>query len=61
VQVGFVVSADVVKGPDGRSRGFGFVTLKDQESAENAISSLNDTELNGRNISVRESTPRARD
>lgn len=57
-QVGFVVSADVVKGPDGRSRGFGFVTFKDQEGAESAISSLNETDLNGRNILVRESTPR---
>jgi polyadenylate-binding protein len=53
-----VLSADVVKSPDGRSRGFGFVSFKSQEDASAAIQTLNESELGGRNISVRESTPR---
>lgn len=36
----------------GRSRGFGFVTFVDQDSAENAMREMNGTSLDGRNIRV---------
>ena len=36
----------------GRSRGFGFVTFVDDESADKAIAELNGTELDGREIKV---------
>jgi RNA recognition motif-containing protein len=36
----------------GRSRGFGFVTFDDDESADKAIAALNGTELDGRTIKV---------
>ena len=36
----------------GRSRGFGFVTFNDDESADKAVAALNGTELDGRAIKV---------
>lgn len=40
-----------------RSKGFGFVELED-ENAQNAISSLNGTEMDGRKIIVNEAKPK---
>ena len=51
---GNVVHADVMMGNDGRSRGCGLVTFASAQDAENAIAILNDTDLNGRPIFVRE-------
>lgn len=45
----------------GRSRGFGFVTFADGESADNAIAALNETELDGRTIKVDVAQERNRD
>jgi RNA recognition motif-containing protein len=42
----------------GRSRGFGFVEMATPEEAERAISSLNNTSLDGRMIRVDKATPR---
>ncbi|HCR31054.1 MAG TPA: RNA-binding protein [Opitutae bacterium] len=42
----------------GRPRGFGFVTMPDSSEANAAIESLNGTELLGRELRVREATPR---
>jgi cold-inducible RNA-binding protein len=36
----------------GRSRGFGFVTYGDSNEANNAISGMNEQELDGRRIKV---------
>lgn len=36
----------------GRSRGFGFVTFQDGQSADEAVSGMNDQELDGRRIRV---------
>lgn len=41
----------------GRSKGFGFVTFKDDESAKKAISEMNDKEIEGRNLKVNEAQP----
>lgn len=43
----------------GRSRGFAFVTMDNDEEARAAIESLNGQEIDGRELSVREATPRA--
>ena len=41
----------------GRSKGFGFVTLKDDEAAKKAISEMNDKEVEGRQLKVNEAKP----
>lgn len=41
-----------------RSKGFGFVEMANDEEAKTAISSLNETEVDGRNIVVNESRPK---
>ncbi len=43
----------------GRSRGFAFVTMDSAEEANAAIEGLNGTDLMGRDLTVREATPRA--
>jgi RNA recognition motif-containing protein len=51
--IGNVESASVVTDRDtGRSRGFGFVEMTTNEEAEQAISRLNGTSLDGRTIQV---------
>ena len=56
---GNVVSANVVTDRNsGRSRGFGFVEMESAEDAQKAISTLNDSEMDGRNIVVNEAKAR---
>jgi RNA recognition motif-containing protein len=43
----------------GRSKGFGFVEMGSDEEAERAISALNGTDFEGRNIVVSEARPQA--
>lgn len=42
----------------GQPRGFAFVEMTDRAAAENAISKLNGTEMNGRALNVNEARPR---
>ena len=42
----------------GRSKGFAFVTMGTAEEAQNAISSLNGKDVNGRAMNVSEARPR---
>ncbi|CAN7084384.1 unnamed protein product [Brassica oleracea var. botrytis] len=42
----------------GRSRGFGFVTFKDEKSMKDAIDEMNRKELDGRTITVNEAQSR---
>lgn len=56
---GNVSSAKILKDKmSGRSKGFGFVEMEDDEAARTAISSLHETEVMGRKIVVNESQPR---
>lgn len=56
---GTVSSANVVEDKfTGRSRGFGFVEMDDEDQARQAIRELNDTELDGRTIVVKKAEPR---
>ncbi len=43
----------------GQSKGFGFVEMSDDEKAKAAISALDGTDLQGRQIKVNEARPRA--
>jgi RNA recognition motif-containing protein len=53
-QYGEVASAKVVTDRDsGRSKGFGFVEMPNEEEALKAIAALNETELDGRTIVVK--------
>ncbi|MCB0629576.1 MAG: RNA-binding protein [Saprospiraceae bacterium] len=42
----------------GRSKGFGFVEMPDDDAAREAINNLNDTEFDGRTIVVKKAEPR---
>ena len=56
---GEVSSAKVINDKfTGKSRGFGFVEMDNEEEAWNAINELNDTELDGRRIVVKKAEPR---
>jgi RNA recognition motif-containing protein len=58
-QYGEVSSAKVVTDRDtGRSKGFGFVEMPNDSEAKAAINGLNNTELKGRTIVVKEAIPR---
>lgn len=55
---GAVEEVKVVMDRDtGRPRGFGFVTMENDEEATAAIAALNDTEMDGRNLKVNEARP----
>jgi len=55
--VGEVIDAIIITDRDtGRSRGFGFVTYADSDHAQQAIDTLDDTELDGRRLRVRPAT-----
>ena len=60
-QHGDVKTAQVINDRDtGRSRGFGFVEMDSQEGADAAISALNGTDLDGRDLTVSVAKERAR-
>lgn len=42
----------------GRSRGFGFITLADDDKAKQAMEELNEKEFEGRNLVLNEARPR---
>ena len=53
-----VVSARIITDREtGRSRGFGFVEVEDQD-VEQAVEAMNGTQLGGRDIIVNEARPR---
>lgn len=55
---GNVSEAVVIKDKySGRSKGFGFVTLDNDEEAQKAISEMNEKEVEGRAIKVNEAKP----
>ena len=43
----------------GRSRGFGFVEMTNANEADNAIATLNGTDLGGRTLTINEAKPKA--
>lgn len=58
-QFGEVVSAKVLKDREtGRSRGFGFVEMTNDNEAKEAIDKLNGSDLEGRKIVVNVARPR---
>lgn len=58
-EYGEISSAKVITDRQtGRSKGYGFVEMEDEEAANKAIAALNETEVSGRKIAVSEAKPR---
>ncbi len=56
---GTVEKATIIVDRDsGRSKGFGFVTMNDNDEANTAIEALNGYELDGRALKINEARPR---
>ncbi len=61
-EYGEVASVKIISDKlSGRSKGFGFVEMDDDQEAKKAIEELNNAELSGRNIKVNESRPKSND
>lgn len=57
-QFGAVTSAKIINDKvTGRSKGFGFVEMENDEEGRKAISSLNESEVQGRKLIVNEARP----
>jgi len=58
-KAGKVVDANVITDKyTGRSKGFAFVEMATEEEAQKAVSEVNDTEIDGRNVKVDVARPR---
>ena len=58
-EIGTVESVNIIEDRDtGRSRGFGFIEMSSKEEGQNAISTLNGKEIDGRALTVNEAKPR---
>jgi len=56
---GEISSISIIKDKySGQSKGFGFVEMPNQAEAEEAIKTLNESELKGRNIKVNQAKPK---
>jgi len=56
---GEVSSVSIIKDKySGQSKGFGFVEMPNQAEAEEAIKTLNESDLKGRNIKVNQAKPK---
>lgn len=58
-EFGEVTSAKIIKDHEtGRSRGFGFVEMPNQDEASKAMDSLNGSEIEGKQLMVNEARPK---
>lgn len=56
--IGSVASVKIITDRDtGRSKGFAFVEMSDEEGAQKAIESLNGTDFGGRSLKISEARP----
>ncbi|OQX17771.1 MAG: RNA-binding protein [Desulfobulbaceae bacterium A2] len=59
-QAGVVDSAIIINDREtGRSKGFGFVEMSNDQEAQDAIQKFNGTQLDGRSLTVNEAKPQA--
>lgn len=58
-EFGEVTSAKVIKDREtGRSKGFGFVEMENDDDAQTAIEELDGAEINGRTVKVNKARPK---
>lgn len=58
-EYGTVESVKIIKDREtGKSKGFGFVEMPDDEAAKKAIAELNEVEYEGRQIVIKEARPK---
>ncbi len=58
-EFGSVVSANIIKDRDsGRSKGFAFIEMENQEDGEKAIQELDGKEVGGRSLKVNQARPK---
>lgn len=58
-EYGEISSATIVRDKEtGRSKGYGFVEMPNDDEAQNAISALDEQELDGRVIAVKPANPK---
>ncbi|MCB9908662.1 MAG: RNA-binding protein [Planctomycetes bacterium] len=58
-QYGTVTTCDLIQDKySGRSKGFGFVEMTNNQEAQSAIEALNETDLQGRPLKVNETRPK---
>ena len=58
-EIGTVESTSIIEDREtGRSRGFGFVEMSNDQEGQNAISQLDGKEIDGRSLKVNEAKPR---
>ena len=58
-EIGSVTSASIIEDRDtGQSRGFAFIEMSSNEEGQSAITKLNGTEHDGRELIVNEAKPR---
>jgi cold-inducible RNA-binding protein len=55
---GNIISAEVIRRLDGKSKGFGFVEMETEEEASKVIEKYNETNFKDRTIYVNEAKPR---
>ena len=58
--IGPVGDVSLVRGEDGRPRGFGFVTMNNDDEARAAMEELNGKDLEGRALNINEARERTR-
>ncbi|MDP1695640.1 MAG: RNA-binding protein [archaeon] len=57
-QFGDITEAVIIKNKfSGRSKGFGFITFSSEADAQKAVTEMNEKEIEGRKITVKEATP----
>ncbi len=59
-QFGAVASVKIVSDRRGRTKGFGYVEMADEESAKASMESLRGTQINGRTMDIVMEEPRRR-
>ncbi len=59
LRFGALREVKIINGPDGTSKGFGFVEFEKHEDAAEAMEALNDQELKGRKLRISEAFAKA--